>query len=65
MKNLKSEIVKLIKDERGTMPQLSWQAGATAVTVLIIVALAVFLPDEIRNITGDILDWALSEIGIR
>lgn len=64
VEEIKNKVIIVIKSESGQLPELSWQAGAAALGIIIIVALIVYMPDKIVEVVGDIIDWAMGEVGM-
>jgi len=55
--------VRLVKDQTGSLPQLTWVLGATVLTVLIVVVLMRTMPDTVGNFFSAAAQWIRSQFG--
>ncbi|MEW6697290.1 MAG: hypothetical protein ACOY35_01390 [Bacillota bacterium] len=63
MVETKNKIAAGLKNEQGNLQELSWQAGAVALTVVLFVALIAFFPDKVTETLENLFDWVANELG--
>lgn len=63
MVETKNKVVAGLKNEKGNLRDLSWEAGVVALTVVLFVALIAFFPDKVTETLESLFDWVASELG--
>ncbi|MBO8128245.1 MAG: hypothetical protein H0Z39_03475 [Peptococcaceae bacterium] len=54
---------KLMKDQRGSLPQMTWTIGAAVVTALALIGAMVYFPDIVESFFRAATDWIRAQFG--
>ncbi|MGB9846497.1 MAG: hypothetical protein ACPLRH_03215 [Desulfotomaculales bacterium] len=53
----------VLKNERGTLPEMTWQVGAGIVVALVIVAAMLFAPETAKSFWNAATNWIRNQFG--
>lgn len=56
---------RVLADQAGSLPQLTWVLGATVITVLIIVALMLTMPGTSSSLFSSAVTWIQQKFGLQ
>lgn len=59
-----NKIKKFIKDEKGSLDNLTWIIGSAVVVVLIIVVFMTLAPSTAQDVWNSFINYAKSQFGI-